>query len=159
MYQFPQRGGVLDKVKSGRYSGRITTELTVTNNTEHEGLSIGHAMAEVAADNAGAEWKAAAFYAFKRHAMKHLHFTTEEVRAANPDIPPPPDDRAWGSIALKAKREKIVIGSGWVRANSRTVHGMVVTKWYSTVYSPEMHDGSNPRVQGQGQDQSLVQAT
>lgn len=99
----------------------------------HEGLDLGHAMAEVAAKNAGELWKEEAFYAFKRYAIKHPYFTTEEVRAANPDIPPPPDDRAWGSIALRAKREGIVVGYGWVRANSRTVHGMVVTKWRSNV--------------------------
>lgn len=126
------------------------------SDTPHEGLSIGHAMAEVAADNAGAEWKAAAYLAFKLHAMRHLHFTTEEVRAANPDLPPPPDDRAWGSIALKAKREKIVIGSGWVRANSRTVHGMVVTKWYSTIYNNGVNDGSYARSEGQSQDQAAA---
>lgn len=121
----------------------------------HEGLSIGHAMAEVAADNAGEFWKEEAFYAFKQYAMTHSHFTTEEVRAANPDMPPPPDDRAWGSIALRAKREGVVVGSGWVRANSRTVHGMVVTMWQSMILKPtESSYGSNTGAQGQGQDQS-----
>ena len=116
----------------------------------NDGLAIGHAMAEVAADNAGEEWKAAAFYAFKRHAMKHQFFTTEEVRAANPDMPPPPDDRAWGSIALRAKREGVVVGSSWVRATSRSVHGMVVTQWFSKVYTPsEPSNGSDTGSQGQ----------
>ena len=108
---------------------------------EINGLAIGHAMADLAANKAGKEWQAEAFYAFKLHAMKHQFFTTEEVRAANPDIPPPPDERAWGSVALRAKRENLVVGSEWVRANSRTVHGMVVTRWHSNIYRPEQGAG------------------
>ena len=97
--------------------------------TNHEGLTIGHAMAEVAADNAGNFWKEEAFEAFRQYARNNDEFTTEDVRRANPDLPAPPDDRAWGHIARRAKREGIVKAVGWVRANSRTVHGMVVTKW------------------------------
>lgn len=102
----------------------------------NEGLIIGHAMAEVAANNAGELWKEEAFYAFKQYAMQHSHFTTEEVRAANPDLPPPPDERAWGSIALRAKRDGVVVSAGWVRATSRTVHGMVITMWQSLIFKP-----------------------
>jgi hypothetical protein len=36
--------------------------------SDHEGLAIGHSMAEVAADNAGEAWKAEAYAAFRRHA-------------------------------------------------------------------------------------------
>ena len=108
-----------------------------------DGLAIGHCMAELAAEKAGKAWQAAAFYAFKRHAMKHQFFTTEEVRASNPDIPAPPDDRAWGSVALRARRENIVAGSGWVRGTNRSGHGRLVTRWYSSVYKPEVSDGRN----------------
>lgn len=116
----------------------------------NDGLDLGHAMAEVAADKAGKFWKEAAFYAFKRHATKHSHFTTEDVRAANPDLPPPPDDRAWGSIALRAGREGMVVGSGWVRSSNRSAHGRVVTMWQSMIIKPtESLDGSNAGSQGQ----------
>ena len=101
--------------------------------TNHTGLSIGHAMADVAASNAGDEWKEAAFDAFKRYARTNAEFTTEQVRLASTDIAPPPDPRAWGQIALRAKREGVVAGGGWVRANSRSVHGMVVTMWRSKI--------------------------
>jgi hypothetical protein len=100
----------------------------------NSGLDLGHAMAEVAANHAGDQWKTEAFIAFREYAMKHPYFTTEQVRAANPDLPAPPDARAWGAIALQAKRDGVVIGKSWVRANSPTVHGMVITQWASQIY-------------------------
>jgi hypothetical protein len=96
---------------------------------QNEGLAIGHAMAEVAADNAGEDWKGVAYEAFVNHAYKHDAFTTEEVRRANPDLPSPPDTRAWGAVARRAVKEGVVRSAGWTRAKSLTVHGMVVTKW------------------------------
>jgi hypothetical protein len=109
---------------------------------KHEGLALGHTMAEIAASNAGEEWRAAAYAAFREHAINHQLFTTEEVRKANTDMPFPPDDRAWGAIALQAKRDNIVVADSWVRATSRSVHGMVVTKWRSLIYRGA-HENNN----------------
>jgi hypothetical protein len=92
-------------------------------------LELGHAMAELAADHAGEEWKEAAFAAFCRHAERHQTFTTEDVRDANPGLGQPPDLRAWGQVALRAKREKIVKSKGWVSAKAMNVHGNAVTLW------------------------------
>lgn len=97
------------------------------------GLEIGHAMAKVAADHAGDEWKDAAFESFKQFARMNYEFTTEQVRAASLHLPPPPDKRAWGFIAKKASKEGIVSAVGPVRAESKTVHGMYVTLWRSNV--------------------------
>jgi hypothetical protein len=102
--------------------------------TEHQGLAIGHAMAEVAAVNAGNEWVAIALDAVRKHAMTNKYFTTEQVRAAYVDLPEPPDRRAWGAVARKAQKEGLIQSHGWVRAQSLTVHGMVVTMWESKVY-------------------------
>ena len=99
--------------------------------TQHTGLQLGHAMAHVAANNAGDEWKDSAFEAFKHYARTHSEFTTEEARLAATEVASPPDIRAWGQIAIRAKREGIVVGIGWVRATSPSVHGMVVTQWRS----------------------------
>jgi hypothetical protein len=96
---------------------------------QNEGLALGHAMAEVAAENAGAGWQDEAYDAFVRHANTHETFTTEEVRLANTNLPCPPDTRAWGAVARRAAREGIVQSVGWTRAKSLKVHGMVVTKW------------------------------
>jgi len=101
--------------------------------TTHEGLAIGHTMADLAADNAGSDWREAALTAFENHARQHTRFTTEEVRLASTDVPAPPDMRAWGAVARAACRAGIVESDGWVRANSRTVHGMVVTSWRSKI--------------------------
>lgn len=96
---------------------------------KHDGLAIGHGMAEVAADKAGDTWKERAYAAFVDYANSHDAFTTEEVRQSAVGLGSPPDDRAWGQVALRAKREGVVKSVGWVRANSKSVHGMVVTQW------------------------------
>ena len=102
--------------------------------TTHQGLALGHASAEIAVAHAGDEWKRIALEAFLHFAKRNFSFTTEQVREAYPDLPPPPDKRAWGGITRIAKNEGIVEPIGWVRANSPTVHGMVVTLWRSKVF-------------------------
>jgi hypothetical protein len=92
--------------KSGR---RNTGELM------NKGLETGHAMAELAADRAGFDWKLLALEAVRQHALKKRYFTTEQVRGANPDLPEPPDKRAWGAIARLAKKE------GQIRAETRSM--------------------------------------
>ena len=106
----------------------------------HEGLEIGHQMAEIAADNAGEEWKREAYEAFIEYAKNNKYFTTEDVRLANPNIKMSGDTRAWGSISRKARKNGIVLSAGLTRANSKTVHGMIVTKWMSCflINSPEL---------------------
>lgn len=75
---------------------------------EPTGLALGHEMAEKAAANAGPTWKEDAYAAFCAFAKTHRHFTVKEVRAANPQIKAPPDLRAWGAVALRAQRAKVV---------------------------------------------------
>lgn len=99
---------------------------------KNESLALGHEMAELAGDNAGEDWKDTAFEAFVNHARKHKFFTTEEVRQSNPDLPSPPDTRAWGAVVRRAVKNGVVKSAGWTRAKSLTVHGMVVTQWEST---------------------------
>ena len=97
------------------------------------GLELGHAMAKVAADNAGEQWKKMAYESFVEYAKHHSQFTTEQVRSACLHVPPPPDKRAWGAIALKASKNHVVKSAGPVRAESKTVHGMYVTLWESQI--------------------------
>lgn len=101
---------------------------------QHRGLAKGHAQAERAAQHAGEAWREAAYRAFVNYAARGERFTTEDVREDNPQLPPPPDKRAWGHIALRAKREGVVRAVSWVRAKSETVHGMVVTQWVRVDY-------------------------
>ena len=99
----------------------------------NEGLELGHAMAEVAGRHAGEDWVEMALEALRTHATTHKYFTTEQVRAANQELPEPPDKRAWGAVVRKANRAGIIRSHGWTRAESTTVHGMVVTLWESTL--------------------------
>jgi hypothetical protein len=110
------------------------------SNEMNEGLQIGHSMAEAAANNAGEDWKRMAYEAFVKYAKGREFFLTEDVRAANPDLPIPPDTRAWGQVALLAKREEVVSGHLFTRAKSRSVHGMVVTMWRSNIFKKEASD-------------------
>ena len=103
----------------------------------HAGTAIGHASADRAAAHAGTSWIEQATAAFRSYAERQQWFTTEQVRAAYPDLPKPPDKRAWGAIPRMAQRDGVVAPHGWVRANSPTVHGMVVTLWESRVYKGE----------------------
>jgi hypothetical protein len=101
----------------------------------HEGLALGHAAAEEAADHAGEDWKELAYSAFTRHAETNATFITENVRDANKQIPDPPDNRAWGAVALRAKRERIVEADGHSRATHLRVHGNTVTLWRSLIFN------------------------
>jgi hypothetical protein len=84
----------------------------------NKGLETGHAMAELAADRAGFDWKLLALEAVRQHALKKRYFTTEQVRGANPDLPEPPDKRAWGAIARLAKKEGFTQPHNWIATRS-----------------------------------------
>jgi hypothetical protein len=94
-------------------------------------IEVGLERAKQAADRAGDEWKAAAYQAFVKYAREHKSFTTEEVRKANPELPPAPDQRAWGHIAKAAERGEIVEAAGYKRAQSS--NGRVSVLWQSTL--------------------------
>lgn len=89
-------------------------------------------LAQLAADKAGDEWKAAAYQAFVDHARRHKYFTTEDVRAAMKGKCQPKEMRAWGHIAMTAKRNGIVKNADLVRG--KQTHGRFVTLWHSAFY-------------------------
>jgi hypothetical protein len=97
------------------------------------GLQLGHALAKVAADNAGEDWKKIAYETFVQYAKMHHEFTTEQVRADSLDVPAPPEPRAWGHIVNMAKKNNIIEYAGIRIATSRRVHGMRVTLWRSKI--------------------------
>ena len=97
------------------------------------GLQIGHALAKVAADNAGEDWKKLAYETFVQYAKMHYEFTTEQVRADSSNVPIPPEPRAWGHIVNMAKKNNIIEFAGITTATSRKVHGMRVTLWRSKI--------------------------
>ena len=101
----------------------------------NQGLLLGHKMAEVAGQHAGDKWMSEALDAVRVFALKNKYFTTEQVRFDYPDMLEPPDKRAWGAVVRLAKKQGFIEPAGWVRAESLTVHGMVVTKWESKIYT------------------------
>ena len=94
-----------------------------------QGVLFGQEMAKLAADKAGSEWKKQALQAFLEHAMRHDEFTTEDVRLAHPNLPPPPDNRAWGYVASQAKRMGRIERVGYQPSISKHVHGTTVSLW------------------------------
>ena len=95
-------------------------------------LDLGHAGAARAgghADRTIPGWSDLALAALLRFAVNHPMFTIEEVRLASPGVPPPPDRRAWGNVAVRARRANLVVASSWVNSESKTGHGPPVTLW------------------------------
>jgi len=100
--------------------------------TATDGLALGHAAAQRAADHAGDDWKEeayAAFCAFLATVPPGQTFLTEDARAASPHIPRPPEMRAWGQVALRAKRAGKIVHCGYARAKDPSVHGNPVSLW------------------------------
>ena len=86
--------------------------------------------AEKAAASAGDEWKAEAYAAFCAYAATATEpFITEDVRRANPQIPEPPDGRAWGGIVTRAKGAGVVVRAGFKRARDPKVHRSINPAW------------------------------
>lgn len=85
--------------------------------------------AHEAAERKSPGWKEDAYHAFKAVGRNLGSFTTEQVRALSPEIRAPRDERAWGGVALRALRDGLIVPDGFVRAQSRSVHGQMVRRW------------------------------
>lgn len=96
---------------------------------DFSGRDIGHAQAQVAANHAGADWQDLALGALHTFAQSHRQFTVEDVRSAHPDIKAP-TDKAWGAIALRARRAGLIAACGNVKVQGGR---MLATLWLSRV--------------------------
>ena len=95
-----------------------------------EGMNNAAAHAE--RDNEG--WNRMAFEAFVKYASATAEpFMTEEVRwyAEALGIPEPPDNRAWGSVAMRAKHAGLVYSVGYAPQKSVNTHRSPKTLWKS----------------------------
>lgn len=70
---------------------------------------VGMTRAGRRADSRKPGWVELAATAIRRYAENHGEFLVEQVIAASPEIPPPPDGRAWGAATRLAR------GRGWIR--------------------------------------------
>lgn len=94
---------------------------------------------EAAADHAEREtegWNTMAFEAFVRYvaAIKEP-FMTEDVRnyAEALGMPEPPDKRAWGSVAMRAKKAGLIVSMGYAPQQSLNSHKAPKTLWKSVL--------------------------
>jgi len=95
----------------------------------NSGRKLGHEGAQRAADHAGAQWQAEAWLAFCTYVVGHKQFTMEAVRLASPQVPSPPDNRAWGVIALRAKRAGMIRRVRFVEAQNPNCHAANIVLW------------------------------
>lgn len=97
------------------------------------GIETGKEKAKVCANNAGVTWNIEAYKAFVMFAKKQKNFTTGDVRKwlqENKKIFPH-DNRAWGGVAMMAKKNKIVTRTGrFVYTGS---HGRPDAVWRSEI--------------------------
>jgi hypothetical protein len=96
------------------------------------GILAGVEGAERAASHAGEEWKREALAAFEQFANANDTFTTEDVRNAGV-CSDPPDNRAWGQVALAAQRKGSVKPVGYQRVKSS--NGRPATLWQKNAAS------------------------
>jgi hypothetical protein len=95
----------------------------------------GAELAAARANRVHADWSEKALAAWREHARTHQRFTAEDVRLAHAaDVPPAPDQRAWGAIPRIAKRQGICQSVGVTRAKSRNVHGSYSTLYESLIF-------------------------
>jgi hypothetical protein len=94
------------------------------------GHETGVQLADLAADKAGDEWKISAYDAIVRHAKQYNEFTIEDVRNSNLDLPSPPTERAWGSVTIKAKKNKVITKAGTTSVQNGR---MIAVLWRSNI--------------------------
>ena len=94
------------------------------------GYEIGERMASLAADNAGEEWKSLAFNALVSYAKTHDTFTIEDVRRASHDVPLAPTEKAWGHIAISAKKDGVISRHGTANVQNGR---MIAVLWKSNI--------------------------
>ena len=92
------------------------------------GYELGEMMASLAADNAGEEWKRSAYSSLVSYAKTHDMFTIEDVRRASNNIPVAPTERAWGHIAISARKDGVISRCGTVRVQGGR---MIAVLWKS----------------------------
>lgn len=94
-----------------------------------EAKAVGLRAADRCAENAGDPWREDALQAVIDYAKRGKSFTTEDVRAAHPELGAH-DDRAWGSIVKKAQRLGHIVAAGAVAVVSS--RGGFKTLWRAT---------------------------
>ncbi|EJN06464.1 hypothetical protein [Herbaspirillum sp. YR522] len=96
----------------------------------------GAARAADHADRVVVDWSELALQAFRDHALTHTEFSTEDVIAASTRVPPAPDKRAWGQIAMKARRLGFCHKGRVGTSKLPHAHARCITIWASNIARP-----------------------
>lgn len=96
---------------------------------------MGMAAAVAHANRETEDWSTRAASLFTEYVALHPGetFMTEDVRqwAEAIGLPPPPDRRAWGAVAVAAKRNGLVRSLGYAPQKSANAHRAPKTLWVS----------------------------
>ena len=134
----------LSPVLDENYQQYLTSEasqLVLNLDAGRKGRDTGMQRALAHAERVAPGWQAEALARFKKYALTHREFLTEDVREANPDLPEAPDRRAWGGIVVSAIRAGVVKKIGYREARDPKVHGSINTLWQSLTYQEVGHGG------------------
>jgi hypothetical protein len=87
------------------------------------------------ADDVTPAWSERAYAFLVDYARHNQDFTIEDVRLASAGlVSEPPHARAWGGVAMRASREKLLVPIGFAQSKRDDGHCMNLRVWGSTVY-------------------------
>jgi hypothetical protein len=82
------------------------------------------------ADAVSENWRERAYLLFKVFAARNAEFMTEDVRAwAKPLIEDPPDMRAWGGVAVRARKAGLIVRHGYAAQKDPKSHRAPGNVW------------------------------
>lgn len=94
--------------------------------------NVGMALAVEHADDQSRQWSDRAMFWLKIFiGPRSTPFMAETVRefAAQKGLPPPPSERAWGSVIHKAARAGLIIFSGYAKTTNPRAHRTPAALW------------------------------
>lgn len=88
------------------------------------------------ADEVEQGWSDMAYAMLEQYAFCHFELMIEEARAWAEEngLSAPPTARAWGSIALRASREELLVKTGYRKTKNPLAHSALATVWRSQIY-------------------------
>ena len=111
---------------------QFALDFTAARAARDEGIQ----RAQARADRDVPEWSEVALGCLKRFAALHATLTAEEVRDyayREIGLPKPANERAWGGVFLRARKDGIIAEGVMERAKDPRVHCSYMMRWRSLV--------------------------
>jgi hypothetical protein len=91
------------------------------------------------ADDVLPDWSGRAYAFLQEFARQNANFTIEDVRLASiGTLPAPPHARAWGGVAQRASRSKLLVPEGFAQSKRDDGHCMNLRVWGSSIYQGDV---------------------